>query len=55
MQQRLIALGYSVGKYGADGVFGEDTKKAVKAFKTAKGLSDDAVVGRNTWRKLLGL
>ena len=55
MQQRLIALGYSVGKYGADGVFGEDTKKAVKAFQTAKGLSDDAVVGRNTWRKLLGL
>ena len=55
MQQRLIALGYSVGKYGADGSFGSGTLSGVKAFQRAMGLKDDGIVGRNTWRKLLGL
>ncbi len=54
-QRRLIALGYSVGACGADGIFGAGTAKAVRAFQAAKGLGVDAIVGRNTWRKLLGL
>lgn len=53
MQQRLNSLGYSCGK--ADGIFGSDTYNAVVAFQKAKGLTPDAVVGQNTWRKLLGL
>lgn len=55
MQQRLVALGYSLSPYGADGSFGDVTLAAVKAFQKANGLSDDGVVGPNTWRKLLGL
>lgn len=53
MQQRLNSLGYSCGK--ADGIFGSDTYNAVVAFQKAKKLTPDAVVGKNTWRKLLGL
>lgn len=55
VQQRLIALGYSCGKYGADSSFGDGTLAAVKAFQAAKGLTPNGIVGQNTWRKLLGL
>ena len=39
----------------ADGIFGNNTKQAVKNYQKSKGLSVDGIVGRNTWRKLLGL
>lgn len=55
MQRRLIALGYSVGSCGADGSFGSGTLSGIKAFQRAMGLTPDGIVGRNTWRKLLGL
>ena len=55
LQERLIILGYSCGSSGADGIFGNGTKKAVIAFQKAKGLSTDGIVGRNTWKKMLGL
>lgn len=48
LQKRLMDLGYSVGKWGADGTFGEDTKTAVKKFQKAKGLTADGIVGKNT-------
>jgi peptidoglycan hydrolase-like protein with peptidoglycan-binding domain len=53
MQNRLNALGYSCG--AADGANGPKTQAAIKAFQRAKGLSADGIVGKNTWRKLLGL
>lgn len=34
MQEALIELGYDVGKKGADGAFGKDTKAAVTQFQT---------------------
>jgi lysozyme len=40
---------------GADGIFGNNTKTAVKNFQRAHGLSADGVVGRQTWKKLLWL
>lgn len=37
VQQALMALGYSLPKYGADGDFGSETQKAVKAWQKATG------------------
>jgi len=51
-QNRLTALGYSVGKAGADGDFGNDTDKATRAFQKAKGLTVDGIIGPATWGKL---
>lgn len=45
MQSALIALGYSCGKYGADGDFGSGTEKAVRAFQKDQGLSVDGQFG----------
>lgn len=39
VQRRLIALGYTVGKAGADGIIGRDTIAALTRFQTDKGLS----------------
>lgn len=39
----------------ADGLFGNDTKKAVIAYQQKKGLTADGVVGYNTWKKILGV
>ena len=52
MQKTLIEFGYSIGKYGADKNFGNDTKNAVKKFQKAKGLTQDGKVGKNTAHKL---
>lgn len=50
--QRLFnALGYDCGT--VDGVFGNKTKAATKAFQKAKGLDADGVIGKNTWSALL--
>lgn len=45
MQTMLIACGYSCGKSGADGDFGENTLTAVKAFQKASGLAVDGLYG----------
>ena len=46
LQQKLINLGYLTGS--ADGVFGEDTRKAVMAFQSARGLKADGQAGSAT-------
>lgn len=43
-------LGYSCGV--VDGIFGDDTKDAVKAFQAERGLAVDGVVGQKTWNEL---
>jgi len=54
-QEDLIYLGYDVGKTGADGKFGANTEKAVKAFQKdhdgpdGKALKVDGIVGQATW------
>ena len=57
VQTYLIALGYSMPKYGADGSYGPETKEAVKAFQRKNGCSVDGVItAKNlTWKKLLKL
>lgn len=52
VQAKLIELGYSCGKWGTDGIFGNDTLSAVKAFQKANGLAVDGIVGPLTWAKL---
>jgi N-acetylmuramoyl-L-alanine amidase len=37
-----------------DGIFGSNTKKAVMAYQTARGLMVDGIVGNITWSKLIG-
>lgn len=49
VQKRLVELGYLKS---ADGIFGEKTQKAVKAFQKAAGLTVDGLVG-NATRKAL--
>ena len=53
MQKMLIALGYDLGNWGADGSFGGTTEKAVKAFQKDKGLEVDGVYGPKTHETLL--
>lgn len=53
IQERLNSLGFNCGK--VDGIFGGGTRAAVIAFQRAHGLSADGIVGKNTWRALLGL
>lgn len=53
LQRLLIAAGLSVGADGADGEFGENTKKAVIKFQQLHGLEDDGEVGGMTWAALL--
>ena len=50
LQERLNYLGYSCGV--VDGIFGDDTKDAVKAFQAERGLAVDGVVGPKTWDEL---
>ncbi len=53
LQTRLIELGYSCGKSGADGYFGKDTKKAVVNFQKTKHLNPDGIVGQYTYQALV--
>lgn len=53
MQQYLLKLGYSLPKAGADGIFGSETKSAVKSFQRKNGLSVDGVCGPITWAAIL--
>lgn len=51
----LKFAGYDIGKYGADGDFGNDTLAAVKALQKAKKLTVTGKVDKKTWAALLGV
>ncbi len=50
LQERLRAKGVYSGNL--DGIFGEQTEAAVKAFQARSGLETDGVVGPATWQAL---
>ena len=52
VQFMLIAKGYSVGSYGADGIYGNATINAIKSFQSKNGLVVDGLCGFNTFEKL---
>ena len=45
LQNKLLALGYDLPKYGADGSYGAETTAAVMAFQADKGLVVDGICG----------
>lgn len=60
LQTYLKSLGYNLGTYGTDGIYGSDTKKAIMKYQKDIGLSNkyiDGIItkGMYTWRSLLKL
>jgi N-acetylmuramoyl-L-alanine amidase len=53
IQTRLRALGFNIGREGADGHFGPETEKAARSFQQRRLLLADGVVGENTWTELV--
>lgn len=51
LQTMLNEKGYSAGN--ADGIFGNNTERAVKALQSAAGIAADGKVGKNTWTALV--
>lgn len=52
LQEKLIALGYNCGGYGADGDFGQGTYNSLIQFQKDNGLSVDGLAGDATFGKL---
>ena len=50
MQALLVVNGYNIS---VDGVYGDETKNALRSFQKDNKLSVDAVAGKATWAKLL--
>lgn len=44
-----------LGGLTVDGIFGDKTQEAVKAYQRKKGLAADGLVGAKTWAALLGV
>lgn len=55
MQKRLINRGYNMKPYNDDSDFGVTTEKAVKRLQDCFRLTQDGIVGKNTWKALYGL
>ena len=53
IQRRLLALGYDLGPTGVDGVFLGATAQAVASFQHQHHLSEDELVGDETWSALV--
>lgn len=55
LQRNLVSLGYGVGKWGADGDFGTDTKAALVRYQREHGLDADGEAGPLTMARILGV
>ncbi|MBN3386852.1 peptidoglycan recognition protein family protein [Clostridium botulinum] len=53
IQKKLEQIGYSVGRCGADGYFGDGTLLAVKCFQRDCNLMVDGIIGENTWNRIM--
>lgn len=50
IQERLNSVGF---KLSTDGIFGAGTERSVKVFQKNRRLTQDGIVGKNTWSWLL--
>ena len=55
LQRDLLLLHYNIGRWGADGSFGNATEKAVKQFQRDHKLSIDGIAGKKTLSKIVQL
>ena len=55
MQQLLMARGYALPRYGADGEYGNETENALLCFQEDENIRPDGTCGSATWNALLGL
>lgn len=55
LQLLLAGRGEALPVWGADGAFGSETEKAVRAYQAKNGLAADGLCGPATWSKLLGV
>ena len=55
MQYLLLAKGYKLPKFGADGDYGAETENALLLFQEDMNIKPDARCGAVTWSALLGL
>ena len=53
LQNLLLQLGYDLGKWGADGDFGDMTEMAVREFQMDNNMEVDGIVGEETVKALL--
>ncbi len=54
MQELLEKHGQSLPIFGSDGIFGNETQRAVKEFQKSVGLEPDGICGPDTWAALRG-
>ncbi|KKB72499.1 N-acetylmuramoyl-L-alanine amidase CwlL [Bacillus glycinifermentans] len=55
LQKRLIAAGFSLPKYGADGSYGNETVQAVKSLQKKAGIAVDGIYGPATEKALASI
>lgn len=53
LQWLLVGRGFSVGRYGCDGDFGDDTRAAVMGFQALAGIAVDGEAGPDTFKHLV--
>ena len=54
-QNLLICWGYDLGRWGADGEFGDATYAATMDFQHRVGLTVDGIVGEQSWKQAIYL
>ncbi len=53
LQKKLESAGMLLKRYGADGVYGKETKQTVMNYQRKRGLTVDGITGPETWGTLL--
>lgn len=54
-QNLMLAWGYDLGRWGADGEFGSATQTATMDFQRKVGIAVDGVVGEQSWKQAIYL